>query len=104
MRNYMLRLLVCITLLSSMSVINCMDRNDQYGTIQVSQANNTIIAIAHLANSKWQTKVTKNVTNGAFTTESTMVLNTRNLRTTPVMPHPPLIKVLKMEITKFELA
>ena len=30
--------------------------------------------------------------------------NTRSLRTTPVMPHPPLIKVLKMEITKFELA
>lgn len=103
MRNYKLKLLVCITFLSSMSTIDCMHREDLYGNVQVYRENSAIIAISRLANSEWQTRVTKNA-NGTFTTESTMFNNTKNLRVTPVMPHPPLITFLKSKIAEFELA
>lgn len=82
-------------------MINCMDREDQCA-VHVYREGTKIHAIALYASNKWHTMVSKDTINGAFTSKSEMFNPTKNLRTTPVMPHPPIISFLKLQIAAFE--
>lgn len=79
--------------------------DDQYGVIRIYHDSHVIRAIAHKQSNAWYTSVQKNQQTGAFASDSMVFLDPKDkLRITPVMLHPPLIKLLKAKIASYEKA
>lgn len=85
------------------------EEHTQFGAIQVYMLNNAIIATAHKASEQGaiiSTFVEQCVKTGNFSSRSTfeeVPQSNRDLQSSPVMQHPPIIKYLKLLIAKYQM-